>query len=209
MPTKQLTTQAGSVYSYMTDEGENGERIYSLFRDTQTGPLPVGAVVIHPDYHLDPVTPGLLNVQFGRGSGEDRHERTDVPVLGSESAPFVVGQQLVNPADLDVDPEAETPVTDPVLNFTRSVRGATTATGSHSFRADTKTFTRVRDLVTALVKEYRADKTTPKREAKYTKFLTAQRAEKIQPEIDAVDAKIKALEVVRAELTDKLTKYTA
>ncbi|WP_328372915.1 hypothetical protein OG800_49325 (plasmid) [Streptomyces sp. NBC_00445] len=206
--TKSFTTQAGSVYSYSVETGEHGETIYNLSRVFQKGPLAIGAVVVHPDFNLDPAMPGLLNVQFGKGC-DDRHERTDVPMLGTEHAPFVVGHQLVNPADLEVDPEAEKPVTDPVLNFTRSVRGAVTATGSHSFRAETETFERVRDLVTALVKVYRADKTTAKRETQYAKYLNAQRAEKIQPELDAANAKISTLEIVRAELLEKLAKYTA
>lgn len=206
---KTFTTQAGATYSYDVEAGENGETVYNLSRIFQEGAMPIGAIAIHPNYELSPATPGLLNVQFGKGS-VDRHERTDVPLLGIQQyTPYVVGHHLVNPADLEIDPESEKPVTDPKIIFRKPVRAAQTGTGSHSTRADVETFTKVQDLVTALVKEYKADKSTPKREALYAKFLDGQRAEVIKPKLDAIDAQIKALQIQRAELLEQLSSYKA
>lgn len=145
------------------------------------------------------------------------------PVTKDDKSPRAPGPHTDTPNDaakshisrtkdaqhLVVDEDADEPVTAPVITFTRSVRGAATATGSHSYRADVTTFERVRDLVTALVKVYQEDKATPKREARYNKFLNAQRAEKIQPQIDALTAKINTLDIQRAELLEKLAAYTA
>ena len=209
MSKKTIKTQAGAVYSYTVETGEHGEAVYSLERVFTEGPLPVGAIVIHPDYHLEPSVPGLLNVQFGKG-GIERHERTDVPLLGGPHDPYVVGHQLINPADLDVDPEAEdgkAPVAEPKITFSRTVRAALTETDSPSTRASRTTYEKVQDLITALIGEYRTDKNTPKREATYTAYLNTQRAEALQPQIDAINNQIKTLQHARAELTDKLNGY--
>ncbi|WP_424893597.1 hypothetical protein [Streptomyces sp. XH2] len=213
MSTKTFTTAAGATYSYAVETGEHGETVYNLSRVFTEGAFPVGAIVIHPDYHLDPATPGLLNIQFGKSApgSHDRNERTDVPMLGGQHDPYVVGHQLVNPADLDpktdTDTETGEPVTDPKIQFRGLVAAALTETNSPATTATTDTFKKVQDLVTALVKEYRADKATPKREAQYAAYLNTQRAEKIQPKIDAIDAQIKALMLAKAELTDKLNTY--
>ncbi|MFF4534054.1 hypothetical protein ACFY1P_32895 [Streptomyces sp. NPDC001407] len=210
MSTKTFTTAAGATYSYEIETGEHGEAVYNLSRVFQSGALPVGAIVVHPDYNLDPAVPGLLNIQFGKSGADsyDRHDRTEVPMLGGEHDTYVIGHQLINPADLDAKADPETgEITDPKITFTRSVRAASTATGTASIRATRETFHKVQDLITALVKEYRADKATPKREAQYAAFLNAQRAEKIQPELDAIDAQIKALMFRKAELTEKLNGY--
>ncbi|WNI19913.1 hypothetical protein [Actinacidiphila sp. ITFR-21] len=206
--TKSFTTQAGSTYSYSVETGENGEAVYDLSRVFQEGAMPIGSIVVHPDYNLNPAVPGLLNIQFGKGS-TDRHERVDVPMLGDGDLIYVVGHQLVNPADLDVNPEDEKSDPNPKITFHRTVLGAHFPTNAPSGRASTATFEKVRDLVTALVTEYRADKATAKREAQYAAFLNGQRAEAIQPEIDKIDSQIKALQLARAELTEKLNGYKA
>ncbi|MFI5986770.1 hypothetical protein ACIBEA_38650 [Streptomyces sp. NPDC051555] len=203
-----FTTQAGSNYSYTVETDENGETVYNLTRVFGENALAIGSVVVHPDYDLTPAVPGLLNIQFGKGS-TDRHERTDVPMLGGQHDPYVIGHQLVNPADLVADPDAETPVTDPKINITRTVRAAQTETGTSSFQATTETFKRVQDLITALVTIYQGDKNTPKRAKQYAAFLNTQRAEKIQPELDAIDAQMKILQLRKAELTEKLNGYNA
>ncbi|WP_078661789.1 MULTISPECIES: hypothetical protein [Streptomyces] len=206
--TQTFTTQTGT-YSYSVSEGENGETIYDLSRVFQDGALPVGAIVIHPDYNPFPEVPGLLNVQFGKG-GAERDERTDVPMLGEElEAAFIIGHQLVNPADLDVDPEAEKESA-PKVRFLRGhLRAAATEVKSPSTTASKATFLAVQDLVTELVKIYRADKATAKREAKYGKFLDAQRAEVLAPQIKEVDDLIKALQLKKAQLTEKLNGHKA
>lgn len=207
--TQTLTTQTGT-YSYSVSEGENGETIYDLSRVFQDGALPVGAIVIHPDYNPFPEVPGLLNVQFGKG-GAERDERTDVPMLGEEiEAAFIIGHQLVDPADLDVDPEAEEKESAPKVRFLRGyLRAAATEVKSPSTTASKATFLAVQDLVTELVKIYRADKATPKREAKYAKLLDAQRAEVLAPQIKEIDDLIKALQLKKAQLTEKLNGHKA
>ncbi|RLU82078.1 hypothetical protein CTZ27_31515 [Streptomyces griseocarneus] len=212
--TKLFTTAAGVTYSYAVETGEHGEAVYNLSRVFQEGAFPVGAIVLHPDYNLNPATPGLLNVQFGKG-GVNRNERTDVPMIGGQHDPYVVGHQLINPADLDATPETDTdaetgkPAADPKIRFSRTIAAALTETDSPATTASTETFRCVQDLVTALVKEYRADKATPKREALYAEFLNGQRAAAIQPEIDTITAQINALMIRRAELTEKLNGYKA
>ncbi|WP_055532957.1 hypothetical protein [Streptomyces graminilatus] len=210
-----IKTLAGAVYNYTVEAGEHGEAVYSLERVFTEGALPVGAVVIHPDYRLEPPVAGLLNVQFGKG-GVERHERTDVPLLGGPADPYVVGHQLINPADLDAtedqdgkDGAGAAPVAEPKISFSRTVRAALTETDTPSVRATRATFEKVQDLITALVTLYRTDTDTPQREAQYTAFLNGQRAELIQPEIDKIDNQIKALTHARAELTDKLNGYTS
>ncbi|RLU82079.1 hypothetical protein CTZ27_31520 [Streptomyces griseocarneus] len=212
MSAKTFTTAAGATYAYAVETGEHGETVYGLSRVFTESTFPVGAVVLHPDYNLNPATPGLLNVQFGKSGADshDRHDRTDVPVLGGQNDAYVIGHQLINPADLDTDPEADTDtgeIADPKIQFTRTVRAASAPTGAASVRATRETFERAQDLVTALVKLYRADKATPKREAQYAQFLNTQRAENIQPEIDTITAQINALMIRKAELTDKLNSY--
>ncbi|MEU6357857.1 hypothetical protein ABZ896_52710 [Streptomyces sp. NPDC047072] len=206
--TNTFKTLAGSEYAYTVETGENGEAVYDLTRVFADGAsFPIGAVVVHPDYNLDPAVPGLLNIQFGKGS-IDRHEREEVPVLGEGDLMYVVGHQLVNPADLIVD-EEENDDPNPLINFRRTVLAAQFPTNAPSTRATTATFEKVRDLVTALIHVYQGDKATPKRESQYAAFLNAQRAEKIKPEIERIDAQVKALMIKRAELTDKLNGYNA
>lgn len=205
--TQTFTIQPGT-FSYSISEGENGETIYDLSRVFQDGALPVGAIVVHPDYNPFPEVPGLLNVQFGKG-GPERDERTDVPMLGAElEAAYIIGHQLVNPADLDVDPEGEEKESAPKVRFLRgALRAAATEVKSPSTVASKATFLAVQELVTELVKIYRADKATAKREAKYGKFLDAQRAEVLAPQIKEVDDLIKALQLKKAQLTEKLNGY--
>jgi hypothetical protein len=83
--TQTFTTPAGNTYSYAVETGENGESVYDLSRVLQEGSFPIGTVVVHPNWELFPKTEGLLNVQFGKGSGTNRHERTDAPKLGDMS----------------------------------------------------------------------------------------------------------------------------
>lgn len=207
--TTTFKTLAGAEYAYTVETGENGEAVYDLTRVFADGAsFPIGTVVVHPDYNLDPAVAGLVNIQFGKGS-IDRHEREDVPVLGEGDLMYVVGHQLVNPADLVVDPEDTDADPNPLINFRRTVLAAQFPTNAPSTRATTATFEKVRDLVTALVKVYQGDKNTPKRETQYAAFLNTQRAEKIKPEIEQIDARIKALQIQRAELTDKLNGYNA
>ncbi|MEU5958277.1 hypothetical protein [Streptomyces sp. NPDC047525] len=207
---KTFTTPAGATYSYTVTTGDHGEAVYDLSRVFQDGAAKstIGAIVIHPDYNLDPIVPGLLNVQFGKGS-VDRHERTDVPLLGTENAPYVIGHQLVNPADLEVEKDAEKPVTDPWVNLTRTVRGAVAPVEASSFQADTETCERVRDLVTALIKVYRQDEATASREAQYSKFLDEERALALAPQIQELTAKINVLWIARDELVDRVSRLTA
>ncbi|MEV7842285.1 hypothetical protein [Streptomyces albidoflavus] len=211
--TKTFTTKSGT-YAYSVSEGENGETVYDLSRVFQDGALPVGAIVIHPDYNPFPTVEGLLNVQFGKG-GEDRNERTDVPMLGEElEAAFIIGHQLVDPTDLDTDPDAESEgkaKAEPKVRFLRGyLRAAATETNSPSTEAGRDTFLAVQDIVTELVKLYRADKNTPKRAAKYTtQVLAPQRAELLAPQIKETDDMIAALQLKKARLIEKLNGTTA
>ncbi|MFD8882243.1 hypothetical protein ACFV0H_06925 [Streptomyces erythrochromogenes] len=199
-----FTTPAGNTYSYAAETGENGETIYDLSRVLQEGSFPIGTVVIHPNWELFPKTEGLLNVQFGKGSGTDRHERTDAPKLGDMELPYVVGSHLVNPADLTAETDNGAA---PLLKFRKRMLGSAYETNSPAENASQDTFDKVRDLVTGLVTTYQADKATPAREATYTKFLNTQRAAAVQAEIDKLDGKAKALAFIRAEMVEKLNAY--
>ncbi|MEU5136991.1 hypothetical protein [Streptomyces californicus] len=214
--TKTFTTKSGT-YAYSVSEGENGETVYNLSSVFTDGALPVGAIVIHPDYNPFPSVEGLLNVQFGKG-GEDRDERTDVPMLGEEmEAAFVIGHQLVDPTDLDTDPDAENEdggkakAEELKVSFLRGyLRTAATETNSPSTTASRNTFLAVQDIVTELVKLYRADKNTPKREAKYTtQVIAPKRAEILAPQIKETENMIAALQLKKARLIEKLNGTTA
>ncbi|MFB7998843.1 hypothetical protein ACFC4G_39210 [Streptomyces sp. NPDC056002] len=202
--TQTFTTPAGHTYSYAVETGENGESVYDLSRVLQDGTFPIGTVVVHPNWELFPKVEGLLNVQFGKGSGTNRHERTDAPKLGDMELPYVVGSHLVNPADLTAETDNGAA---PLLKFRKQMLGAAFETSAPAENASQDTFDKVRDLVTALVTTYQADKNTPAREATYTKFLNAQRAEAIQAQITKVDDKAQALALIRAELVEKLNGY--
>ncbi|MFJ9968437.1 hypothetical protein [Streptomyces avermitilis] len=202
--TQTFTTPAGHTYSYAVETGENGEAVYDLSRVLQDGTFPIGTVVVHPNWELFPKVEGLLNVQFGKGSGTNRHERTDAPKLGDMHLPYVVGSHLVNPADLTAETDNGAA---PLLKFRKQMLGSAFETNSPAENASPDTFDKVRDLVTALVTTYQADKATPKREATYTKFLNAQRAEAIQTQITQLDDKAQALALYRAELVEKLNGY--
>ncbi|MFE9121283.1 hypothetical protein [Streptomyces sp. NPDC007172] len=202
--TQTFTTPAGHTYSYAVETGENGESVYDLSRVLQDGTFPIGTVVVHPNWELFPKVEGLLNVQFGKGSGTNRHERTDAPKLGDMELPYVVGSHLVNPADLTAETDNGAA---PLLKFRKQMLGSAFETNSPAENASPDTFDKVRDLVTALVTTYQADKTTPAREATYTKFLNAQRAEAIQTQITKLDDKAQALALYRAELVEKLNTY--
>lgn len=202
--TQTFTTPAGHTYSYAVETGENGESVYDLSRVLQDGTFPIGTVVVHPNWELFPKVEGLLNVQFGKGSGTNRHERTDAPKLGDMELPYVVGSHLVNPADLTVETDNGAA---PLLKFRKQMLGAAFEASAPAENASQDTFDKVRDLVTALVTTYQADKNTPAREATYTKFLNAQRAEAIQAQITKVDDKAQALALIRAELVEKLNGY--
>ncbi|WDN56241.1 hypothetical protein [Streptomyces clavuligerus] len=201
-----FTTPAGRTYAYTVETGENGETVYDLSAVYDVATFPIGTVVVHPNWELDPVVPGLLNIQFGKGS-IDRHERTDVPMLGEGTMPYVVGSHLVNPADLVPDPETEDKNAVLLLNFRKKILGAAYQTSAPAERATKATYDKVQDLTTALVTVYQNDKNTPKREATYAAFLNTQRAEKIQPQIDHIDQQIKTLQITRAELTHKANSY--
>ncbi|WP_331734162.1 hypothetical protein [Streptomyces sp. NBC_00829] len=202
--TQTFTTPAGHTYSYAVETGENGESVYDLSRVLQDGTFPIGTVVVHPNWELFPKVEGLLNVQFGKGSGTNRHERTDAPKLGDMELPYVVGSHLVNPADLTAETDNGAA---PLLKFRKRMLGSAFETNSPAENASPDTFDKVRDLVTALVTTYQADKNTPAREATYTKFLNAQRAEAIQAQITQLDDKAQALALIRAELVEKLNGY--
>ncbi|MCX4792606.1 hypothetical protein OG369_43305 [Streptomyces sp. NBC_01221] len=204
--TTTFTTLAGHIYAYTVETLENGEAAYDLTRVFADGAeFPVGAIVVHPNWELFPGVEGLLNIQFGKGS-TDRHERTDVPMIGGGETPYVVGSHLVNPADLTTDTEDESA---PRLKFRKTMLAAHFQTGSPAESADKETFERVQDLITALVQVYQADKATPQRETTYAKFLNGQRADAVQKNIHAADAKIKALTMIKAELAEKLNAYKA
>lgn len=202
--TQTFTTPAGATYSYSVETGENGEAVYDLSRVLQDGVFPVGTVVVHPNWELFPKTEGLLNVQFGKGSATDRHERTDAPKLGDMELPYVVGSHLVNPADLTAETDNGAA---PLLKFRKRMLGSAFETNSPAESASQDTFDKVRDLVTGLVTTYQTDKNTPNRETTYTKFLNGQRADAVQTEINKLDGKAQALAFIRAELVEKLNTY--
>ncbi|MFD0437394.1 hypothetical protein ACFVG4_26720, partial [Streptomyces chartreusis] len=109
-----------------------------------------------------------------------------------------------------IDPEAEDKDSAPKVRFLRGhLRAAATEVNSPSTEASKATFLAVQDLVTELVKIYRADKNTTKREAKYAKHLNTQRAEVLAPKIKEVDDLIKALELKKARLVEKLNGHNA
>ncbi|MFD8416540.1 hypothetical protein ACFV2Q_33165 [Streptomyces sp. NPDC059650] len=204
--TQTFTTPAGHTYAFAVETGENGEAVYDLSRVLQDGTFPVGTIVVHPNWELNPKTEGLLNVQFGKGLGTDRHERTDLPQLGDMELPYVVGSHLVNPADLTAETDNGGA---PLLKFRKNMLGAAYETNAPAMHASKETFAKVQDLVTGLVTAYQADKATPAREAAYAKFLNGQRAEAVQAEIAKLDDKAKTLAFIRAELVEKLNGYNA
>ncbi|WP_331729441.1 hypothetical protein OG592_43910 (plasmid) [Streptomyces avidinii] len=195
--TQTFTTPAGNTYSYAVETGENGEAVYGLSRIHQDGVSPIGTVVVHPNWELFPKVEGLLNVQFGKGSGTDRHQRTDAPKLGDTELPYVVGSHLVNPADLTTETDNGAA---PLPKFRKQMLGSAYETNSPAENASQDTFEKVRDLVTTLITTYQTDKATPQREAAYTKFLNAQRTDAIQADIDKLDA-------IRAAMVEKLNNY--
>ncbi|WP_030247648.1 hypothetical protein [Streptomyces sp. NRRL S-350] len=160
-----FTTVTGATYSAESSIGENGEVTYAVKRIVQEGVIPVGSFVIHPDYNAEPALPGLVNVQFGAGSAEDRHQRTDVPALGSASAPFVVGHKKVNPLDITA--------TSPVI-WLHNLAGAQCATGVGAVEVSGRTAMRTADLVTALVVEWMKRDDLTELTAKYAEFIKSE-----------------------------------
>ncbi|MEU0112007.1 hypothetical protein ABZ313_42610 [Streptomyces sp. NPDC006251] len=191
--TKTLTTPAGRTYTADVTIGEHGEAIYDVERVGQMGAFPVGTFVIHPDFHPLPKVDGLVNVQFGGGSPTDRHQRTNVPVMGSASLPYVVGHQLVNPADL-VDETS-------VLRL-RDLAGANTGTGTSAGGATFNTTARTADLVTALVRDWQARDDYDQLTATYFAFIAPQRAEAVAKKADELTCEIMSI----SERIDALTK---
>ncbi|KUN57621.1 hypothetical protein AQJ46_47020 [Streptomyces canus] len=191
--TETLKTAAGRYYTAEVSIGEHGEAVYDVKRVGQMGAFPVGTFVIHPDYHAFPEVDGLVNIQFGGGSPTDRHQRTNVPVLGSASLPYVVGHQLVNPADL---------VDETSVFRLRDLAGASTGTGTSAGGATLNTSARTADLVTALVRNWQARDDYDQLTATYTATLAPQRAEAIAKKADDLSCKIMSI----GERIDELTK---
>ncbi|WP_327378638.1 hypothetical protein OG393_32505 (plasmid) [Streptomyces sp. NBC_01216] len=160
-----FTTVTGATYSAESSIGENGEVTYTVKRIVQEGVIPVGSFVIHPDYDAQPTVPGLVNVQFGAGSAEDRHQRTDVPALGSASTPFVVGHKKVNPLDITA--------TSPII-WLHNLAGAQYATGVGAVDISGRTAMRTADLVTALVVEWMKRDDLAELTAKYAEFIKSE-----------------------------------
>ena len=165
MTTQTFTTATGATYSAESSTGENGEVTYTVKRIVQEGVIPVGSFVVHPDFHAEPEVPGLVNVQFGAGSAEDRHQRTDVPALGSASVPFVVGHKMVNPLNItDASP----------IFPLRNLAGAQYATGVSAVEVSGRTALRTADLVTALVAQWMGRDDLAELTAKYAAFLKSE-----------------------------------
>ncbi|MFF2378424.1 hypothetical protein ACFVUW_28945 [Streptomyces xiamenensis] len=160
-----FTTMTGATYSAETSIGENGEVTYTVKRIVQQDVIAVGSFVVHPDFHPEPTIPGLVNVQFGAGSAEDRHKRTDVPALGSASAPFVVGHKKVNPLDIT----GAVPVI-----WIGDLAGAQYATGVSAVDVSSRTAVRTSDLVTALVIEWMKRDDLAELTAKYAEFIQSK-----------------------------------
>lgn len=198
MTTQTFTTTTGATYSAEGSIGENGEVTYTVKRIVQEGVVPVGSFVIHPDYHAEPTALGLVNVQFGAGSAEDRHQRADVPVLGSASTPFVVGHKMVNPLD----------ITDasPILRI-RDLAGAQYATGVSAVEVSGRTALRTADLVTALVVQWMNRNDLAELTAKYAAFIkaetpwTAQHSKAKSDKVDGLKLNILSIGERIAELT--------
>ncbi|MFE9428950.1 hypothetical protein ACFYNO_39075 [Kitasatospora sp. NPDC006697] len=165
MTAQTFTTVTGATYSAESIVGENGEVTYTVKRIVQEGVLPVGSFVIHPDYNAEPTMLGLVNVQFGAGSAEDRHQRTDIPALGSASTPFVVGHKKVNPLDIT----AATPIV-----WLHNLAGAHYATGFNAVDVSPQTAMRTSDLVTALVVEWMKRDDLAELTAQYAKFIKSE-----------------------------------
>lgn len=198
--TETLKTAAGRFYTAEVTIGENGEAVYDVKRVGQTGAFPVGTFVIHPDFHALPEIEGLVNIQFGGGSATDRHQRTNVPALGSASLPYVVGHQLVNPADL-VDETS-------VLRL-RNLAGASTGTGTSADGASSNTSARTADLVTALVRDWQARDDNDQLTATYNATLAPQRAEAIAKKVDDLSCKIMSIGERITELTKQKDEIAA
>ncbi|MHC3392498.1 hypothetical protein [Streptomyces sp. A 4/2] len=160
-----FTTVTGATYSAESNIGENGEVTYTVKRIVQEGVIPVGSFVIHPDYNAEPSVPGLVNVQFGAGSADDRHQRTDVPTLGSASVPFVVGHKKVNPLDITA--------ASPII-WLPNLAGAQYATGFNAVDPSQQTAMRTSDLVTALVVEWMKRDDLAQLTANYAKFINSE-----------------------------------
>jgi len=208
MTAQTFTTTTGATYSAESTIGENGEVTYAVKRIVQEGVIPVGSFVIHPDYDAEPTTPGLVNVQFGAGSAEDRHQRTDVPALGSASAPFVVGHKKVNPLEISQ--------ASPIF-WLRNLAGAQYATGVSAVEVTGRTALRTADLVTALVVEWMKRDDLTELTTKYAEFIksettwTEQHAKAKADKIDQLTTDIMSIGERIADLTkerDELPENT-
>ncbi|MGW4894555.1 hypothetical protein ACWEQL_20115 [Kitasatospora sp. NPDC004240] len=199
MTAQTITTMTGLSYSVEDVTGENGEVTYSVKRIAQEGLIPVGSFVIHPDYNPEPKMPALINIQFGAGSPENRHQRTDVPATGDADMPYVVGHRMVNP--LDLAPES------PIF-LLADLAGAATGTGTSSMKPAPYTVFRTSELVTALVLHWMQRDDLAELTAKYAAFIKSetpwsqQYAEAKAAKVDKLTTKIMSI----GERIDELTK---
>ncbi|WP_086809725.1 hypothetical protein [Streptomyces reticuliscabiei] len=198
--TETLKTAAGRTFTAEVTIGENGEAVYDVKRVGQMGAFPVGTFVIHPDYNALPEVEGLVNIQFGGGSPTDRHQRTNVPALGSASLPYVIGHQLVNPAGL---------VDETSVFRLRGLAGASTGTGTSSGDSTPNTSARTADLVTALVRNYLARDDYDQLTATYNASLAPQHAAAIAEKADELSCKIMSIGERIAELTKERDELSA
>lgn len=96
-----VTTGNGAKYALESAPIEDGRVLYSITRLARNGEIPVGKLTIAPD--TSPASePGFLSVYFGEG-GENRHERTDVPLVGASM--HLVNRKRINPAEMGEDGE--------------------------------------------------------------------------------------------------------
>lgn len=196
--TAQITTATGLTYSVDGTVGENGEVTYSVSRVAVDGAIPVGSFVIHPDYDPQPTTPALVNIQFGAGSPEDRHQRTNVPATGTATMPYVVGHKLVNP--LNLTPES------PIF-YLSDLRAAVTGTGTSSMNPEGDTLLRTSALVTALVRHWMQRADLPELTSAYAQFVKAE-TPWTEQFAKAKTAKVDELTIMIMTLSEQIEELT-
>lgn len=131
----------GAKYALESAPTEDGRVLYSITRLARNGEIPVGKLTVGPDTSLKP-QPGLLSIYFGEGDADNRHERTDVPVVGASM--YLVNRKRINPEEMGEDGEN--------LSFHYSM--APTQMQRFSLSKEAKEQRRASAMVAAIVKHY-------------------------------------------------------
>lgn len=191
-----ITTPSGLPLEIEVETTEDGEAIYRIAYVTVHGDVPGGAFVFSADARLDP-KPGRVTVRYGLGDVQDRHQRTEVPQFGESL--FLVGERTFEPSVIGEDGSA------------LRVRAAMTPTGTHSTVLDTGSAVQLRvgDVVAALAQHFVTRDDFAELAKLHATFMAPARLAEPKAALDAIDQRIRGLQIERQVVAAKVGFLTA